>query len=100
MACGVRTHPGDDLMKDFETGWWIHASCLARERHAVLGITPEHAQKIQHWRDEIVDAVRCPRCGSTVGAMCRELGKERLAVHRQRITAWERSATVVTRVVA
>lgn len=89
----------DELMKDFETGWWVHTACLASDlesrRDEGDPYRTERLQAIQHFRDGVVDSVRCPRCASPIGANCRELGVERLAVHRQRIAAAERSSTVV-----
>lgn len=96
-TCGACEKPvrkdRDEVMKDFETGWWVHVACLADELAGQHG--DERLERLQHFRDSVVDAARCSRCGAGIGALCRELGKERKAVHRQRIVAAERVSTVV-----
>lgn len=93
--CDGKIHRGQRITKDFETGWWVHAPCKAKELDLDGEGAAAHAQQVQHFRDSVVDAVRCPRCGASVGANCRELGRERLEVHRSRITAAERASTRV-----
>lgn len=95
QLCDRKIHRGQRITKDFETGWWVHTACKAQELDLDGTGAEEHRLQVQHFRDRVVDAVRCPRCSASVGANCRELGRERPEVHRQRITAADRASTVV-----
>lgn len=83
--CNRTIHKGTFIMKDFETGWWVHPKCLAEDMERSHGVNIEAVESVQLIRDAVIDAVKCPKCRAARGAPCREMGRERAAVHRQRV---------------
>lgn len=55
-SCDKRIVRGEDLGKDFETGWWIHFDCLIRECDereggpAAAEALRQHLARVQHFQ--------------------------------------------------